>query len=202
MNARERSRVETRKRLIEKGSELFSRLGVAETRATDIAKEAGVAVGTLYLHFENKQGLLRAILRDGAEDLLTSFKGLAQNPSPDITAAVQAHTEVMVRFAEERPSFCHILFDPESVRTNVSAEIADYLVSMQEQRLRSEMAQGLLEKDIDPAVAAHAIVGMISGVLDWLTRNPGKTSHETVVKTLARLRLGVYQSQETVSRAC
>ena len=202
MNARERSRVETRKRLIEKGSELFSRLGVAQTRATDIAKEAGVAVGTLYLHFENKQGLLRAILKDGAEDLLASFRGLAQNPTTDIAAAVRAHTEIMVCFAEERPSFCHILFDPESVRTNVSAEISDYLVSMQELRLRSEMAQGLLTEDIDPAIAAHAIVGMISGVLDWMTRNPDQTTHAKVVQTLVRLRLGVYQSQETVSRAC
>ena len=198
MNARERSRIETRKRLIEKGGMLFSKFGVADTRATDIAREAGVAVGTLYLHFENKQGLLRAILQDGAEELLASFRALAQNPSSDIVEAVRAHTEVMVSFAEKCPSFCHILFDPESVRTNVSAEISNYLISMQELRLRAEMEKGLIKSDVDPSVAAHAIVGMISGVLNWLTRSPGQASHETIVNTLTRLRLGVYHASSTI----
>jgi len=46
MNARERSRVETRRRLIEKGTELFAENGVAETRALDIAQAAGVAHST------------------------------------------------------------------------------------------------------------------------------------------------------------
>ena len=48
-NMRERSRRETRRRLIEAGKKLFASRGFARTRATDISREAGVAVGTLFI---------------------------------------------------------------------------------------------------------------------------------------------------------
>ena len=195
MNARERSRVETRRRLMEKGAELFFEHGVANARASDIAVGAGVAVGTLYLHFKDKQGLLRAILFEGVEELLQPLRRLAENPPSDIAQAVRMHTEIMVRFAEERPKFCRILFDPESVRTNVSTEINQYLVSMQEQRLREGIEKGWLPGELDPLVASNAVVGMFIQTLDWWTREPRQVSRDVVVETLTRLRLsGLYQA--------
>lgn len=193
MNARERSRVETRRRLIEKGTELFSTKGIAATRAVDIARAAAVAVGTLYLHFKDKQGLLRAILFEGVEELLESLRGLASVPLEDVTKAVRAHTELMVRFAEEHTALCRILFDPESVRSNVSIEITEYLVSMQEKRLREGVDQGVFPHDMDIRVASHASVGMLINVLDWWTKNPEQADRRTVIDTLTRLRVGLYR---------
>jgi AcrR family transcriptional regulator len=188
MTARDRSRIETRQRLLAKGTELFSAQGVAETRATDIARSAGVAVGTLYLHFKDKRGLLRAILFEGAEDLLESLRVFAENPPHDHGEALRRHTEILVHFAEERPSLCRILFDPESVRTRVSTEITEYLVAMQEKRTREGIEKGILPAELDPVVASHAVVGMFVHVLDWWTRNRDKADRETVVETLTRLR--------------
>jgi AcrR family transcriptional regulator len=194
LNARDRSRIETRRRLLETGLQLFSQQGVADTRASDVASASGVAVGTLYLHFKDKQGLLRAILFEGIEELMSALQHMAAFPAPDPPAAVRAHTEVLVRFAESHPGLCRILFDPESVRTNISTEITAHLVSMQEKRLRERMASGLVPDCIDPVVAAHGAVGMILQVLDWWTRNPGEVTADTVIETLTHLRLsGVYK---------
>lgn len=188
-NARERSRIETRKRLMEKGAELFAERGFANTRATDVAKAAGVAVGTLYLHFGDKRALLRAILFEGVEGLLNSLRRLAENPPEDLSEAVQKQSELMVQFAEDNPRMGRLLFDPESVRSRVSTEFSDYLVSMQEKRLRARMAAGQVSPELDPVVASHALVGMYMQVLDWWTRNPGGATREAVVDTLTRLRL-------------
>jgi AcrR family transcriptional regulator len=193
-NARDRSRIETRRRLLETGLELFAKQGVADTRASDIAAMAGVAVGTLYLHFKDKQGLLRAILREGVEELMAALQEMALSPAPDPAAAVRAQTEVLVHFAESHPGLCRILFDPESVRMNISTEVTELLVSIQERRLREGIAGGLVPSSLDPVVAAHGVVGMLLQVLDWWTRNPGTVTAETVIETLTRLRLsGVYQ---------
>ena len=201
MKVRELRRIETRKRLIRKGEEVFSRLGVVHTRSIDIAKEAGVAVGTLYLHFESKEGLLRAILQDGTENLLALFGGTALKRSVDIAEVVGAHADIMMRFAKDHLSFCRILFDPESVRTSLSAEIVDDLISRQEMRLRYEISQGLLDKDVEPAIVSHAIRGMISGLFDWLLQNPNQANYEKVVKILARLELRNATSPEIISKA-
>lgn len=194
LNARDRSRIETRRRLLETGLDLFARQGVADTRASDVATAAGVAVGTLYLHFKDKQGLLRAILREGVEELMVALQHMALSPAPDPAEAVRAHTEILVRFAESHPGLCRILFDPESVRTNISTEITDHLVSMLELRVREGIAGGIIVPGIHPVVAARGVVGMLLQVLDWWTRNPGIATADAVIETLTRLRLsGPYQ---------
>ena len=44
--------------------ELFVDRGFAATRLEDVARAAGVSKGTLYLYFENKQELFKAVVRD------------------------------------------------------------------------------------------------------------------------------------------
>ena len=42
--------------------EVFGELGFARTRLEDVARRAGVSKGTLYLYFENKEALFRAMV--------------------------------------------------------------------------------------------------------------------------------------------
>ena len=56
-----RSRRETRRRLVEAGTELFAREGLHGATSAQIARRAGVAAGTFYLHFRDKQDLFREI---------------------------------------------------------------------------------------------------------------------------------------------
>ena len=189
MNARERSRVETRRRLIEEGLRLFAAQGISHTRTADIAQAAGVAVGTLYLHFKDKRGLLRGILFEGVAELMAPLQALAAAPPDNVTEMVRQHTAVMVNFAAQRRDICRVLFDPESVKLNVSPEIIDYLVNMHEHRLHESMARGLLPESINPPVAARAIVGMLVKVLDWWTANPDTITPEQLIEDLTRLRV-------------
>lgn len=185
---------------MEQGAELFAREGVANTRTSDIAAAAGVAVGTLYLHFKDKQGLLRAILFEGVEALLQEVRDLAQAPPDGPWEATRRHTEIMVRFAEEHPGLCRVMFDPESVRCGVSREINQYLVTMQEMRLREGPDRTLVTPGLEISIAAHALVGMFFQVLDWWTRNPGEVSRDVVIDTLSRLRYsGLYQREAPAS---
>ena len=50
--------------LIAAALELFVERGYAGTRLEDVAAQAGVSKGTLYLYFENKEELLKAVVRD------------------------------------------------------------------------------------------------------------------------------------------
>ena len=62
--------------------ELFVERGFAATRLDDVAKRAGVSKGTLYLYFDSKEDLFKAVIREGyvaplteAEQLLETFEG-------------------------------------------------------------------------------------------------------------------------------
>src|SRR4051794_14715691 len=51
----------TRKTILDAAQKLFEEQGYAATSMAAIAKEAGVALKTVYLAFETKSGLLRAL---------------------------------------------------------------------------------------------------------------------------------------------
>ncbi len=63
--------------------ELFVEKGFAATRLDEIAARAGVSKGTLYLYFENKEELFKAVIREGMLPLLAEGEELvASMPGP------------------------------------------------------------------------------------------------------------------------
>ena len=50
--------------------DLFVEKGYAATRLDDVAERAGVAKGTLYLYFENKEALFKAVIEEAIVPLL------------------------------------------------------------------------------------------------------------------------------------
>ncbi len=62
--------------------DLFVERGYASTRLDEVAARAGVSKGTLYLYFENKEELFKAVVRENmvppladAEELIARFDG-------------------------------------------------------------------------------------------------------------------------------
>jgi AcrR family transcriptional regulator len=196
-NMRERSRRETRRRLIEAGKQLFARRGFARTRATDISREAGVAVGTLYTHFSDKEELLREILFQGFEEIHAAVLRIAETEYATVRESVRAHTEALVSYAAEHPALFQILFSTEVTTTVAGAELLESLTAHQEERLREGMAEGYFRADLDPAVAARAVIGMLIQVLHWWTQDPSRAPRQVVVDTVTRLRLSGLHAKKT-----
>lgn len=59
--------------------ELFVERGYAATRLDDVAARAGVSKGTLYLYFENKEDLFKAVVRGNMLPLLQTGETLVEN---------------------------------------------------------------------------------------------------------------------------
>src|SRR5215510_2245389 len=62
LNRAERA-AERRQAIIEAAMEEFISRGFAATRLDDIAKRAGVAKGTIYLHFKDKESMFEELVR-------------------------------------------------------------------------------------------------------------------------------------------
>jgi AcrR family transcriptional regulator len=66
---RERRKAATRAQLLRAGRKLFSERGLYEARIEDLAGLAGVAKGTLYLYFRDKNELISLVVAEGYEQL-------------------------------------------------------------------------------------------------------------------------------------
>src|SRR2546426_11641367 len=69
----------TRARILAAAEARFAAFGYRRTGIAEIARDAGVAPGTLYRYFENKEEVFRAVMREGlARWLETARRGLAE----------------------------------------------------------------------------------------------------------------------------
>ena len=71
--------------------ELFVEKGFAGTRLEDVAARAGVSKGTLYLYFDSKEALFKAVIQEGIVPILEEGAGLVdgfQGSSADLLRAL------------------------------------------------------------------------------------------------------------------
>ncbi|MEM9951598.1 MAG: helix-turn-helix domain-containing protein [Chloroflexota bacterium] len=62
MNPEKSSNDEREQRILEVASELIAHYGYDKTTVSDIAREAGISKGAIYLHFDSKDALFEALL--------------------------------------------------------------------------------------------------------------------------------------------
>ncbi len=105
-SSRRRAQAETTRRdILDAAQRLFERQGYATTTMEAIAAEAGVALKTVYVAFETKSGLLRALwnhlLRGGRDDVPVAeqqrFREILAEPDPEQQLRVTVRNSVVVK---------------------------------------------------------------------------------------------------------
>ena len=69
-----------RQAILAAGLGVFAAEGFAATKLDDVADKAGVAKGTIYLHFHDKQDLFEQIVLDTVTPVITRLEGVAKLP--------------------------------------------------------------------------------------------------------------------------
>jgi len=177
-----RSRALTRERLVASATTLFARHGVHAVTSHEIARSAGVAAGTFYLHFKDKQELFRKIVFEA----LASLKERLQKATAggaDPREVVRLRSAELLSFAEERRDLVRILFGRKGEAASLGADVLDELIRWVEADLRARAVS------LEPAVAAQALVGMWARVLVWWAELPREVSRRNVLESLIQLQL-------------
>lgn len=186
--AADRSRELTRARLLASGKELFARHGLHGVTSHDIARHAGVAAGTFYLHFKDKTDLFRQIALDTMADLRRLLE-LANPPGLPLRDGVRARVEAIVTFAEDNRDVMRILFGNDTEAAQIESELLDQLAAEVACGRSQRVQQGEMPREIDPGVLSQALVGMFARVIRWWLEDPGRASRETVIESLTRIQL-------------
>ena len=85
--------------IVEAAVQVFGELGFERTKLDDVARRAGVSKGTLYLYFDSKDALFRAMMKQRLEAKIAWGEELVRNWTGSATellrALVTAHWESM-----------------------------------------------------------------------------------------------------------
>ncbi|HWB66478.1 MAG TPA: TetR/AcrR family transcriptional regulator [Mycobacteriales bacterium] len=146
-----------RERILEVAAKAFAQHGV-EASLEEIARQAGVGVGTLYRHFPNRDLLVEAVFRRNVDQLVASADRLLETLSP-VEALAQWMREFVEYVSAKRGLASHL-------KTVVSAE-SDLFVSTHE-RMNAAIGRlvdaAVAEGSIRPDVAAPDVLRAMAGV--------------------------------------
>lgn len=178
----------TRQRLLSSGQSLFASHGLHGVTTHDIARNAGVAAGTFYLHFKDKRELFRELALESVAGLRARLQEASER-APDAPGAVRARAEALMSFAASNRDLVRILFSPDADAAAVETDVLGALACDVEAEQRGRPGGGQVSRELDPAVLSQAVVGMWARVLAWWVEDPSRASSEAVVDTLTRIQL-------------
>jgi len=97
------SRAARRGAILSAALDLFARQGYGETRLEDVARAAGVAKGTLYLYFPNKQALFEGIVTHAISPALADAAALLPHFTGSTRDLLDLLVDLMTTRILERP---------------------------------------------------------------------------------------------------
>lgn len=166
--ARQRSRAATRERILAAAAAHLAQHGSDNTTIATVARLAGVAAGTIYLHFPDKDTLLQEVLAEALGQLkLFLAEAASGRPARTLEVDVRQRTAGLFAFAAARPDLAAVLFHPSHLATAAGRDTLEFLVESQSAALAAAQERGWARPDLDPDVAGRALVGSLVQVLGW-----------------------------------
>jgi len=98
-------------RLLAAAGEAFTERGADDVSLEEIARRAGVGIGTLYRHFPTRQALLEAVYRDQVDALGARAAELIRSDSPG--AALAEWLAALLAFSKAKRSLTAGMLDSE-----------------------------------------------------------------------------------------
>jgi len=171
---RSEQKEETRQRLLDAAREVFEAEGFEGASLRQIAARAGIAAGTIFVHFRDKRDLLHAAL---FEDLAATLEAaLAEDDADSLEAWLARLTDRMLGYYEARPLLSRVLLQQSLLAEPPWAErFAGQIAQVHAEVVRRAevaRAQGELAPDANLPLFAVAFVSFyMFGLIAWAQRS-------------------------------
>ena len=148
--------------IIEAAVRIFARKGYYNARVSDIAREAGMAAGTIYLYFKTKDDILVTLFREKMAHFVAALrKAIADEP--DAGAKLRRLVLLHFQMLEQNPALAEVVQVEQRqgqkfLRGASAHEIAAYFALIGSV-LEEGMAQGQFRRDLPLKVAVKALFG-------------------------------------------
>jgi TetR/AcrR family fatty acid metabolism transcriptional regulator len=165
-SAAERGGGDKRERILDAAERIFAKHGFFAARVTEIAKEAGVADGTIYLYFKSKDDLLISLFENRMKQVNAELERAiaAEPPARQLHAFIRTYLQLV----HDEPAAAEVLTielrqSSKFMKEYDNPQFADFL-----RMLGGIIAAGQERGEIDASIPSHVAARMIFGMLDEL----------------------------------
>ncbi len=153
--------------IIEAAVRVFARKGYYNSRVSDIAREAGIAAGTIYLYFKTKDDILVTLFRDKMAEFVGALrKAIADEP--DAASKVRRLVSMHFCMLEENPDLAEVVqvelrHGQKFFRGASSQEIGAYFAL-----IGSVLEEGVAEGRFRSSLPVKVATKMLFGAMDQM----------------------------------
>ncbi|MBN1336537.1 MAG: TetR/AcrR family transcriptional regulator [Deltaproteobacteria bacterium] len=165
-------RGDKRERIIDAAIAVFADRGFHKARVTDIAHRAGVADGTIYLYFRNKEDLLLTIFEEKMDLIIASLKATLA-PIDDPLERIHAFALHHYSLVRRERALAEVLqvelrLSNRFLKEYRPEKLWKYL-GLFAQVVRDGQERGVIRADMDPFIVMWAFFGAIDELgMQWI----------------------------------
>ena len=176
-------------RIIAAATKVFARKGFFHAKVSDIAREAQVADGTIYLYFENKDDVLISLFE---EQMKVVLENMVQQLSmeTDAPAKIRRFALTHLRLIELNKNMAEIIQvdlrqSSKFMQEYKNEKFMQYL-NLIGDIIKEGQEQGLFNRDIIPDIAKRAFFGALDEMSRfWVLSSHKKYDIETAAKQIS-----------------
>jgi TetR/AcrR family fatty acid metabolism transcriptional regulator len=172
-------------KIIEGAIKVFAKKGFYNAKVSEIAREANVADGTIYLYFKNKDDILISVFEEKVDVIIHRMQAelkKVDDPMDKIRTFVEHH----MRLVKENKYLSEVIQielrqSSKFMRRYLPVKFLEYL-DLIGQIIEEGKRVGVIRQDVIPAVAKRAIFGALDEMsLYWvLTRKPKYSLEQSI----------------------
>lgn len=172
---KEREKEMRRNLIVDAAEKIFFSKGTENAKIIDVANEAELGKGTIYLYFKNKNDLFHAIIVRALENLYSRFKEAIERETTG-AEQVKAVGRAYFKFYKEEPDYFTALLHQESIDMDMDhlenypcviqcQTIGNSIFALIRESVIRGINDGTIKKNQDPNRLPMILWGLTGGIL-------------------------------------
>jgi len=165
------------KKILQAAIKVFAHNGFYSSKVSEIAKEAGVADGTIYLYFKNKDDILISLFEEEMENIIENMKE-EMDKEEELLSKLKRFAIVQLNSKRDNPDLAAIMEvelrqSSKFMKEYVNKKFIEYLKIISS-IIKDGQQKGIIKKDIDPTIVSRAFWGALDEVARFWVLSPKK----------------------------
>jgi TetR/AcrR family fatty acid metabolism transcriptional regulator len=176
-------------RIIDAATKIFAKKGFFQAKVSEIAKEAKVADGTIYLYFENKDSILISLFEEQMKRVLDDMRQEISKET-DAVKKIEKFALNHLKLIEQNKDVAEIIQvelrqSSKFMKEYKNEKFAEYL-NLIGDVIQEGQEKGIFRKDVIPGIAKRAFFGALDEMSRfWVLSSRRKYDIETAAKQIS-----------------
>ncbi len=180
-----------RDRILKAAVQIFARKGFYNSKVAEVARQAGVADGTIYLYFKNKDEILISIFEEEMGNFIAGIKSevFAEEGS---VSRLKKFIHTHLQFVRKNPNLAQV-FQVELRQSNrfikeyTGSKLKEYLDVIGTLIIQGQ-EEGSIRQDIHPGLVKRALFGALDEIAtEWVLSRGGNHDLDESAEQVARI---------------